>query len=412
MGKVSRHALPLYIVLAASAISTTGNMVALLAVPWFVLETTGSAALTGVTAAVTVLPTIISGALGGVLVDRIGHRRTSVLADLASAVAVAAIPILHVTVGIAAWQLLLLVFVGALLDLPAGTARSSLIPEFAERAGVPLERANSLMSTIQQSGNLAGPLIAGTLIATVGTTAALWFDAATFVVAAGLVAAFVPRPERPAQIERVSYVEQLRRGVHFVRDDRVVRLILLIITVTNFLVSPVFTVGLAIYANQVLGSAIALGVLSAALGAGALAGAATYAAIGHRLPRRGTFVGALTASGAPIAVLAVTEELLVGAAALAFVGFAAAPLNPLIITLIQERTPSHMRAQVIGAAIALAWVAMPLGMLVAGGVAQAFGIRVLFAAVGVAFILVLAAILPMRVLHDLDRPRPASERFA
>jgi hypothetical protein len=51
-------------------------------------------------------------------------------------------------------------------------------------------------------------------------------------------------------------------------------------------------------------------------------------------------------------------------------------------------------------------------MLVAGGVAEAFGIRVLFAAVGLAFILVLAAILPMRVLHDLDRPRPASERFA
>jgi MFS family permease len=402
--KVSRHVLPLYAVLAASAISTTGNLVALLAVPWFVLETTGSAALTGVTAAVTVLPTIISGALGGVLVDRIGHRRTSVLADLASAVAVAAIPILHVTVGIAAWQLLLLVFVGAILDLPAGTARSSLIPELAERAGMPLERANSLMSATQQGGRLAGPLIAGTLIASVGTTAALWFDAATFVVAAGLIAAVVPRPRRPAQIERISYVEQLRRGVHFVRDDRVVRLVLLIITITNFLVSPVFTVGLAIYANQVLGSAIALGMLSAALGAGALAGAATYAAIGHRLPRRGTFVGALTASGAPVAVLGVTEELLVGVAVLAFVGFAAAPLNPLIITLIQERTPSYMRAQVIGAAIALAWVAMPIGMLAAGAVAEAFGVRVFFAAVGAAFLLVLLAILPMRVLQELDRP--------
>lgn len=379
-------------------------MVAHLAIPWFVLETTGSAALTGLTAAVTVLPTIISGALGGVLVDRIGHRRTSVLADLASAVTVAGIPVLHLTSGIAMWQLLVLVFAGALLDLPAGTARSSLIPEFAARAGMPLVRANSLLSTIQQGGNLAGPLIAGALIATVGATAALWFDAATFLVAAGLVAALVPRPEHVPPRESVSYLEQLRRGARFLRDDRVVRFVLLIIVVTNWLASPMFSVGLPVYANQVLGSAIALGVLSAALGAGALAGAATYGAIGHRLPRRATFVGALTASGVPLALLALTDQLVVGAAALAFVGFAAAPLNPLIITLIHERTPVHMRGQVIGAAIALAWVAMPLGMLMAGALAEAYGIRVLFAAVGVTFAVVLVAILPLQVLRELDRP--------
>lgn len=396
--------MPLYTVLAASAISTTGNMVALLAIPWFVLETTGSAALTGVTAAVTVLPTIISGALGGALVDRIGHRRTSVLADLVSCLAVAAIPLFHITTGIAIWQLLLLVFIGALLDVPAGTARTSLIPEFAERAGITLERANSLMSAIHQGGSLAGPLIAGALIASVGATAALWFDAATFVVAAGLVAALVPRAERPAAIERVTYIEQLRRGVRFVRDDRVVRFILLTVAVTNWLASPIFLVAVPVYANQVLGSAIALGVLSGALGAGALAGSLAYGAFGHRLPRRGTFIAALTLSGVPLAVLAMTDELLVGAAVLAFVGLAAAPLNPLIVTLIQERTPAHMRAQVLGAAIALAWIAMPLGMLMAGALAEAYGVRVLFAGVGAAFVLVLLAILPMRGLRELGSP--------
>jgi MFS family permease len=383
-------------------------MVALLAIPWFVLETTGSAALTGVTAAVTVLPTILSGALGGVLVDRIGHRRTSVLADIASALSVAAIPLLHVTAGIAVWQLLVLVFLGALLDLPAGTARSSLVPEFAERAGMPLERANSMMSAIQQGGQLAGPLIAGALIATVGATAALWFDAATFVIAAGLVAAFVPRPERTAPIERATYVEQLRRGARFLRDDRLVRFILVTIAITNWLVSPIFAVALPIYANQVLESAIAFGILSASLGAGALAGAITYGAFGHRLPRRAIFVAALTTAGAPLALLAFTDEVVVGAAVLAFVGFSAAPLNPLIITLIQERTPPHMRAQVIGAAIALAWIAMPVGMLMAGALAEAFGVRVLFIAVGASFVIVLGVVLRLPVLRDLDRsPRAA-----
>jgi MFS family permease len=293
---VTRRA-PLYAVLAAGAVSTFGNMIAVLAVPWFVLETTGSAMLTGVTAAATVLPTIISGALGGALVDRIGHRRTCVVADLGNAATVAAIPLLHVTVGIALWQLLILVFLGALLDLPSGTARLSLVPDLAARAGMPLERANSLLSALQRGAQLLGPLAAGALIASVGAASALWLDAATFVVAAAAVATLVPHPERPGSIERVTYLEQLRRGASFLRDDRLVRLLLMTFAVTNLVASPVFAVGLPVYANRDLGSAVALGVMTVAVGAGSLVGAIGYASIARRVRRRPTFLFALGLGG-------------------------------------------------------------------------------------------------------------------
>jgi MFS family permease len=397
--------LPLFAVLAASGISTTGNTVALLAIPWFVLETTGSAALTGMTAALTVLPTVISGALGGALVDRVGHRRTSVIADLASAFSVAAIPTLHFTVGLALWQLLLLVFIGELLDLPASIARTSLVPELAERVRMPLERANSLLAALHRGATLVGPLVAGVLIASIGAAGTLWATAAAFVLAAGFIALFVPHAERPAPVESTGYLEQMRRGFRFLRDDRLLLSILLLFVLTNLLASPIFMVGLPVYANQVLGSALALGVLSAALGGGALAGALAYGAIGHRLPRRATFLTALTVAGAPLALLGITDQVAVSAAVLAFVGFVSAPLNPLTVTLAQERTPPEMRAQVLGAAIALAWVAMPLGMLIFGALAEAIGVRALFVLGGGAFVLVLVAALPMRVLHELDRSR-------
>ena len=84
---------PLYALYAADAISLTGNAVAQLAIPWYVLVTTGSAALTGLSVFFNFLPIVLSAFFGGVIVDRLGFRATSVVADLASSAAVAAIPL-------------------------------------------------------------------------------------------------------------------------------------------------------------------------------------------------------------------------------------------------------------------------------------------------------------------------------
>ena len=135
---------PLYALYVADAISLVGNAVALLAVPWFVLVTTGSAALTGLAVFFNFLPAVLAAFFGGVIVDRLGFRTTSVAADLASAGAVAAIPLIHTTVGIELWQLMGLVFLGALLDAPGATARQALFPDVVELAGVRMERASGI----------------------------------------------------------------------------------------------------------------------------------------------------------------------------------------------------------------------------------------------------------------------------
>jgi MFS family permease len=140
---VTRRA-PLYALYLADAISLSGNALAQLAIPWFVLVTTGSAALTGLAVFFNFLPVVLAGVFGGVIVDRLGFRTTSVLADFASAGAVAAIPALDATVGIELWQLMALVFLGALLDAPGTTARSALFPDVVALAGVRMERATGI----------------------------------------------------------------------------------------------------------------------------------------------------------------------------------------------------------------------------------------------------------------------------
>jgi len=131
-----RERLPIFALLGASLISMVGNALTFIAVPWFVLETTGSAAKTGIVGGASFLALVIAGLFGGPAVDRLGFKRTSVISDVASGVSVALIPLLYATVGLDFWQLLVLVFLGAFLDAPGMTARQSLIPDLARRSGM------------------------------------------------------------------------------------------------------------------------------------------------------------------------------------------------------------------------------------------------------------------------------------
>ena len=162
---------PLFGLLAANAISITGNRLTQLAIPWFVLQSTGSVAQTGLVGFFSLLPFVISSALGGVIVDRLGYRRASIVSDVASGVAVLGVPILYHTVGLPLAALLALVFAGALLDAPGQTAREAMLPELLERAEMTLERGTSLFDGVSRGANMLGAPLAGVLIAVVGADA-------------------------------------------------------------------------------------------------------------------------------------------------------------------------------------------------------------------------------------------------
>lgn len=92
---------PIAALLAADGISEIGNELTALAIPWLVLRSTGSAAQTGLVVAVGTAAGLVGGTFGGALVDRLGHKRASVIADVASALSVALIPLLQSTLGLA-----------------------------------------------------------------------------------------------------------------------------------------------------------------------------------------------------------------------------------------------------------------------------------------------------------------------
>jgi MFS family permease len=129
--------------LTANIISLVGSALTLIALPWFVLQTTGSAFQMGLTGFVETLAVILAGFFGGALVDRTGYKLVSIVADLTSGRCIFVIPLLHNNVGLAFWQLLGLVFLAALFNTPGNTARHALLPQLTERVGFRLEQANA-----------------------------------------------------------------------------------------------------------------------------------------------------------------------------------------------------------------------------------------------------------------------------
>ena len=396
---------PLYALYVADTISLAGNAVAQLAIPWYVLTTTGSPTLTGLVVFFNFLPIVLAGFFGGVIVDRLGFRATSVIADLASAGAVAAIPLLHATVGIELWQLIVLVFVGSLLDAPGGTARAALLPDVAELAGSPMERASGIRSAIQQGAVLIGAPIGGVLVAAFGATTALWLDAASFLVSGALVAVFVPRPGPRTEVEtRGRFLEELAEGFRFAWDQRLVRALVLMILLTNLLEAP-FPVVMSVFANEVYGSAADLGLMYGVWGGAALVGALGYSSVGHRLPRRRTFLCCFAVVPLGYLVLATLPSLPVALVSLAVFGVAAGPITPLLFTVMTEIVPTQLRGRVFGTVRSGAWAAIPLGVLLGGVAVAAVGVATTFLAIGVLLAAVVAYGFFNPAFRELDHSR-------
>jgi MFS family permease len=404
--------------MAAHAVSLTGNMITFIALPLYVLDTTGSASLTGVAAFFAVLPVVVGGALGGVLVDRAGYRRTSIVTDLIGGATILAVPVLAVTVGLPFWALMLLIFATGMFDTPGRTARSSLLPEIAERAQVPLERAVGTFEALERGARLVGGPVAGLLVAALGPVNTLVINAVTFAVSALLVAWLVPRSvdavrtaeDGSPSAESTSYWHELGEGLAFLWRQPLLRAITVLLVLTNFFDAAWTTVILPVFADRHLGGSVALGLLVAAMGGGALVGSLLFGVVGHRLPRRTLFVVSFLLCGGPrMLIFAAEPPLWACLTTVAVAGLAAGSINPIIGTVQLERTPPGMRARVFGCMGAGAWAAMPIGALVAGVTVEHLGLTPTLLVLGSAYILVVLSPLLGGPWRHMERPERSEQ---
>jgi MFS family permease len=396
---------PLALLEAATLVSGTGNAAATVALPWLVLERTGSATAAGLVAAGTVLPLLVASLLSGTVVDLVGRRRTAVISDALSCLAVAAIPLVDATVGLSVGVLVALAALGSVFD-PAGiTARETLLPAAASAAGWRLERANSVHEAVWGVAFLAGPGVGGVLIATVGAASTLWVTAAGFAVSLVLIAAVrLPGASAPAAHERpAGFWRGTGEGLAFVWGDPVLRATCLLTMAVVALYLPVEGIVLPVYFTG-QGAPERLGVVIMGLSVGGIIGALAYGQWGRHFRRRTAFVVALVGVGLPLLGMATLPSFPVMVVLAVLTGGCYGPIAPLTNYAMQTRTPEQLRGRVMGVVTSSEYAAGPAGYLLGGPLVEALGVRPAFLLLTGALFLVALAAVPARGLRSLDDP--------
>ena len=405
---------PVLLILSSAFLAAAANGISMVAFPWLVLQRTGSATDASVVAAAATLPLLVATLVAGTAVDFLGRRRVSMLSDAMSAASVAAIPVLVETQGIDALTTVVLAGLaaaGSFFDPGGMTARLSMLPEAAGRAGWTLDRTNSIYEAVFNLAYITGPGIGGLLIATIGGVNTMWVTAAAFGCSILTIAVLrLPGTARPDREQRPDgVVSGVLEGLKFVWHSKVLRTLGLIDLSVTALYLPMESVLFPKYFTD-RNEPAQLGWVLMALSVGGLVGALSWTVVSKFARRRTTVLTAVLTFGAASLIISLLPPLPMILILCAVVGLVYGPIGPIYNSVMQTRTPEHMRGRVVGVMTSMTYAAGPVGFMLAGPLIDRFGLPFTFLALAVPILLIgLAApwIPALRELDD-DAPRMAS----
>lgn len=351
------------------AVSAAGDSMTPIALAFAALSITGSASALGVVLAISVLGQMIALPAGGVWADRLPRQLVMLTSDLVRAIVHGLIGGLLVTGHGQLWQLAVGAFVFSFAGGFFQPASTALTPQTV--SAPLLQRANALMGLSKSTTNVAGPAIAGILVALIGPGWVFVIDAATFLVSALSLA--LMRVEPVAGRSEAHFWSELVEGLRAVTSRRWYLLNLGAHALWNLAIAAFFVLG-PVVAKHRLGGASAWGLISAALGAGAVAGGLIAL---RATPRRPLVVAnlalipsatMLVAIAVPLPTVAIMAVCVVGWAGLTF-------LNEVWFATVPQLIPQDVLARATSFDWLLSIVAMPVGFAVSGPLADHVGIQ-------------------------------------
>lgn len=400
---------PVVLLESTNLISGMSNGAVTIAIPWLVLQRTGSVTAAGLTAALSSLPGIVGAPLAGWAVDHFGRRVVSIVSDILSAISVAAIPLVALFTDLTFAWILVLAMLGAFFD-PAGyTARKALIPDVAAASGVAVPRLNGWHEGIFGIGWIVGPLAGSLLIAALGDTAAFWAPFALFVTAAILIgllrvgdAGQVAKAEREeAGIASLTGWQSAVLGAKLIWRDHTLRALTIAVMILAAIYLPTEVVLLPAYFTEI-GSPESLGFILAALAAGSVVGSFSYGWLNVRLTKLTIVRAALLGTALTYIPMALLPPIGIFVTFAFLCGLTWGPMQPLLNTIVQDRIEPDAQGRVYGVQTSMFYVAPPAAMFFAGVLAENFGVMAVL--LGIAALLVLTAlgVLRVRSLRDIN----------
>jgi MFS family permease len=349
--------------LTAEAVSSTGSAITFVALPWFVLETSGSPTKMSVVLAAEILPMALFGIPSGSVVGRLGARTTMLVSDLVRAPLIALVPLLH-WVGHLTFPLLVaIVFLLGLFTAPYAASQRTIIPEVLGDDETTVSKASGLFGGAQHLPIVIGPSIAGALIAWVGTSPLLVVDAGTFLFAFVTVLGFVRGGARVQHDEESSGI---LAGVRYLVRDRMLGPMTLTVIVLDGAANGIgVAVPLLAYTRYDRNPHIA-GWIFTAFGIGALAGSIVVVKLLDRFAPLKLAMFAILAATLPLWIVVAQVPWPVVGVAVVLCGIFVPIINAPCMGIITTRPPAALRAKVLTAVMAASASGGPAGRLVIG----------------------------------------------
>ena len=348
--------------LSAEVISSLGTQMTWLALPWFVLRTTGSPERMTWVIIAEVLPIGVLGFWGGAIAGRLGTRRTMLICDFARAPLMAAIPLLHAFGWLPFPALLALVAATGIFIAPYFAVQRAVVPELVGEEHEDVAYATAFFQAANRLTIFLGPPAAGLLISLLGAANILYVDAATYLASFVLVALFVDPPEVPAPAREGGVLA----GVRFLMGDKLLRVWTPAFTLLDICWQLLFASLPVLVVTQYHANPRILGWLFGALGGGALVGAFVSMRTVKRFHALTLGPVAFVFQIASLWLLAVPARWELPFAAMAAAGFFMSNVNAPIQALVMLRIPRELRTQGVAAFGVFQCLGSPIGLLLAG----------------------------------------------
>jgi hypothetical protein len=370
----------------ASNLSLVGDFFSYVALAWLVLQLTGSSLALGGVLVAQAVPRSILMAVGGAFVDRVSARVTMVGSMALRVAAVGPLAALVLTGHVQMWEVYTASALFGIVDAFFMPARSSILPRLVEDRE--LEPANALLNVSSQAMVVAGPALAGVVVAAFGTGWAFAVDAACFALGVPLVL-WLPAIRKTAEAvtPRSSIRQDIVAGFRYAWADIGIRVTLIIVAAVDFGANGAIGVGLPTLAHGRFGAgAVGLGVLFAGWGLGATAGAFGAGLVAPPRKMGLPIAAACGWIGLCVIGIGVMPSLIPAVLVIVLAGLASGAINTYGISWLQRRTDSAMQGRVMSLLFLASVGLVPIGYAVSGVLAQ-LNPTLLFTAAGALIVL-------------------------
>lgn len=395
------------LVFGGQTISTIGDALYAVALPWFILNNGGSPQELGIVLAVYGIPRVGSTLLGGWLSDRLRPRRLMLISDVVRAVLVAILALLIFRGTPVLWQLCAIALPLGFFGGAFAPASAAILPDIL--TDEELQAGNALSYSSTQGANLVGSAIAGVVVAVLSAGTAMMTDALSFAVSAVSLAlmrtkgASESKPETNEAENSAASVpeaEQISFG-SFMRSSRLFQIAFVVSFASNFCFGGLLEVALpSLVHGPMHAGASGYGLILAAFSMGALAGSIFAGALG-KLKHRGLIALLLILVMAGFLALVPYGGLIGAIICMLLAGVSNSISNVMIITLLQLRIPRHLMGRVMSLFMFASFGTYPISVALGGVLTAQFGSVILFPFSGILLALPILAGIAQRELREL-----------